>query len=46
MVYAVVLLNVNVDCTNQVACRIAEVLGVSDVYSVAGNFDLRGDTAC
>ena len=40
MVSTVVLVNVEPDQVNQVAQRIAEIDGVSEVFSVAGRFDL------
>jgi DNA-binding Lrp family transcriptional regulator len=40
MVSTVVLLNVNPPQINQVAQAIAEIDGVSEVFSVAGRFDL------
>ena len=40
MVMAVVLINVRTDETSRVAEELANVPGVSEVYSVAGNFDL------
>lgn len=40
MVNAVVLLNVERDKVNQVAEKLAEMQGVSEVYSVAGRHDL------
>lgn len=40
MVTAVVLINVDVEETHQVATRISELPGVSEVYSVAGKYDL------
>ncbi len=40
MVMAVVMINVNVDETSRVAAQISELDGISEVYSVAGNYDL------
>jgi len=40
MVTAVVLMNVNADWTSRVASELAQMSGVSEVYSVAGNYDL------
>lgn len=40
MVNAIVLLNVERDKVNQVAESLAEMQGVSEVYSVAGRHDL------
>ena len=40
MVTAVVLLNVKRDQINEVASRLADVPGVSEVYSVSGQYDL------
>ena len=40
MVTAVVLLNVERDQINEVASRLADVPGVSEVYSVSGQYDL------
>lgn len=40
MVSAVVLLNVNRNCVNEVAQKLSELPGVSEVYSVAGEYDL------
>lgn len=40
MVTALVLLNVQRDKVNAVAERIADMEGVSEVYSVAGRYDL------
>jgi DNA-binding Lrp family transcriptional regulator len=40
MVTAVVLMNVNADWTSRIASDLSEVSGVSEVYSVAGNYDL------
>ena len=40
MVMAVVLANVETDATNRVAQELANLPGVSEVYSVAGNYDL------
>ncbi|OGQ49021.1 MAG: AsnC family transcriptional regulator [Deltaproteobacteria bacterium RIFCSPLOWO2_02_FULL_57_26] len=40
MVNAIVLLNVERDKVNDVAERLAEMQGVSEVYSVAGRYDL------
>ena len=40
MVMAVVMINVNVDETSRVASQIAELPGITEVYSVAGNFDI------
>lgn len=37
---AVVLINVRADETTRVAAKLAETAGVSEVYSVAGNYDL------
>jgi DNA-binding Lrp family transcriptional regulator len=40
MVTALVLLNVSRDRVNEVAGELAEMHGISEVYSVAGRFDL------
>lgn len=40
MVTAIVLLNVERDRVNEVASRLADLRGVSEVYSVAGRYDL------
>lgn len=40
MVNAIVLLNVERDKVNDVAEKLAEMQGVSEVYSVAGRYDL------
>ena len=40
MVSAIVLLNVERDLINDVAEQIIEIEGVSEVYSIAGRFDL------
>ena len=40
MATAIVLLSVEAERTNQIAESLAEIPGVSEVYSVAGNFDL------
>lgn len=40
MVMAVVLINVRTDETSRVAEELSNLPGVSEVYSVAGNFDL------
>ncbi len=40
MVMAVVLVNVDTDATSRVAEELAGLPGVSEVYSVAGNYDL------
>ena len=40
MVSTVVLLNVEPDKINEVATEVAEINGVSEVFSVAGRFDL------
>lgn len=40
MVNAIVLLNVESAKINQVAARLVELDGVSEVYSVAGQYDL------
>lgn len=40
MVTALVLLNVSRDRVNEVAGELAEMRGISEVYSVAGRFDL------
>lgn len=40
MVTAVVLMNVNADWASRIASDLSEVSGVSEVYSVAGNYDL------
>ena len=40
MVTALVLLNVSRDRVNEVAAELAEMQGISEVYSVAGRFDL------
>ena len=42
MVAAVVLLTVERDQINEVAARLAAMEGVSEVYSVAGRYDLVG----
>ncbi len=40
MVHAVVLIQCEIDAIPEAAQRIAEIEGVSEVYSVAGEFDL------
>ena len=40
MVTAVVLMNVNADSTSRIASDLSGMSGVSEVYSVAGNYDL------
>jgi DNA-binding Lrp family transcriptional regulator len=40
MVNALILLNVNRDKVNDVAEKLSEIEGVSEVYSVAGRYDL------
>jgi DNA-binding Lrp family transcriptional regulator len=40
MATAIVLLTVEASSTNQIAEALARIQGVSEVYSVAGNFDL------
>ena len=40
MVTAIVLLNVQRDSINTVAGKLAEMPGISEVYSVAGEYDL------
>ncbi len=40
MVSAIVLLNVDRDKVNAVAGKLADMKGISEVYSVAGQFDL------
>jgi DNA-binding Lrp family transcriptional regulator len=40
MATAIVLLSVEAERTNQIAETLAAIPGVSEVYSVAGNFDL------
>jgi len=40
MVSAVVLLNVEPGQVNQVGARLAELAGISEVFSVGGRFDL------
>jgi len=40
MATAIVLLSVEAERTNQIAETLAEIPGVSEVYSVAGAFDL------
>jgi len=40
MVVAVVLLNVKRDQINEVAEKLAEMNGISEVYSVSGRYDL------
>ena len=40
MATAIVLLSVEAERTNQIAESLAEIPGVSEVYSVAGAFDL------
>jgi DNA-binding Lrp family transcriptional regulator len=40
MVVAVVLLNVKRDQINEVAEKLAEMNGISEVYSVSGQYDL------
>ncbi|MCP4896702.1 MAG: Lrp/AsnC family transcriptional regulator [bacterium] len=42
MVNAIVLLNVKRDLINQVAQELVGIDGVSEVYSVAGRYDLVG----
>jgi DNA-binding Lrp family transcriptional regulator len=40
MVTAIVLVNVRRDLVNETATRLAEIPGISEVYSVSGAFDL------
>lgn len=40
MVSAVVLLSIERDCINQVAEELAAMSGISEVFSVAGRYDL------
>ncbi len=40
MVNAVVLMTVKPDLVNEIASRLVEMQGVSEVYSVGGRFDL------
>jgi DNA-binding Lrp family transcriptional regulator len=40
MVMAVVLINVRTEETSRIAQELSDVPGVSEVYSVAGNYDL------
>jgi DNA-binding Lrp family transcriptional regulator len=40
MVMAVVLINVEAEATGRVATELTELSGVSEVFSVAGNYDL------
>lgn len=40
MVTAIILLNVELESVNEVAERLAEIDGISEVYSVAGEYDL------
>lgn len=40
MVTAIVLLSVERDSTNRVAQALAETKGISEVYSIAGRYDL------
>jgi Transcriptional regulators len=40
MVNALILLNVDRDKVNEVAEKLSEIQGVSEVYSVAGRYDL------
>ena len=40
MVTAIVLINVRRDLVNETATRLAEIPGISEVYSVSGAFDL------
>ena len=40
MVTAIVLLNVHAEETDRVAAELVEIKGVSEVFSVAGNYDL------
>jgi DNA-binding Lrp family transcriptional regulator len=48
MITAIVLLRVKTDCINEVAQTLVELDGISEVYSVAGQYDLvvmvRGTT--
>ena len=46
MVTAIVLLNVRNDRINQVAQQLVELDGVSEVYSVAGQYDLVAVLRC
>ena len=46
MVTAIVLLNVRNDRINQVAQQLVELEGVSEVYSVAGQYDLVAVLRC
>ena len=45
MLSAIVLLNTERDKTNKVAETLADLDGVSEVYSVAGRYDLRRSCA-
>jgi DNA-binding Lrp family transcriptional regulator len=40
MVTAIVLVNARRDLVNETATRLAEIPGISEVYSVSGEFDL------
>jgi DNA-binding Lrp family transcriptional regulator len=40
MVTAIILVNARRDMINETATRLAEIPGVSEVYSVSGEFDL------
>jgi DNA-binding Lrp family transcriptional regulator len=40
MVNAIVLINVRRDLINETATRLADIAGISEVYSVSGAFDL------
>lgn len=40
MVTAVVMMNVNAEETSQVAAQVSGLEGITEVYSVAGNYDL------
>jgi len=40
MVTSIILLNVNRDKVNEVAEQLADIPGISEVYSVTGNYDL------
>jgi len=40
MITAIVLVNARRDLVNETATRLAEIPGVSEVYSVSGEFDL------
>lgn len=40
MVTAVIMMNVNANETGEVASQVSALPGITEVYSVAGNFDL------